>query len=47
MSLSHVNSIYSRFVNKPIAGLLGGDFFDKYKVVIHYADMSLCIQNTE
>lgn len=47
MSLSHVNSIYSRFIETPIAGLLGGDFFDKYKAVISYADMSLCIQNIE
>jgi len=36
MPLNHINSIYSKFVNKPIAGLLGGDFLIKHKVVINY-----------
>jgi len=44
MSLEHVNSIYSRFIDEPIAGLLGGDFFDKYKVLINYSDLSMSIQ---
>lgn len=44
MSLEHVNSIYSRFIDEPIAGLLGGDFFDKYKALINYSDLSMSIK---
>lgn len=43
MPLHHVNSIYNRFVDKPIAGLLGGDFLSKYKAVISYSKMELSL----
>lgn len=39
MSLEHVNTIYTRFVTKPIVGLIGGDFLAKYKAVISYKKM--------
>jgi len=36
MSLEHVNTIYERFIDKPIFGLIGGDFLQKNKAVINY-----------
>ena len=41
MPLQHINSIYQQFIDKPIAGLIGGDFLSKYKSVISYKKMYL------
>jgi len=44
MSLQHINTIYSKFVDKPIIGLLGGDFLMKYNAEILYKKKLLKLQ---
>lgn len=43
MPLQHVNSIYSRFIDKPIWGLIGGDFLKRYKAVISYKSNTISV----
>lgn len=44
MDLSHINSIYKKFGNKFIAGLIGSDFLFKYNALISYKDSQLILE---
>jgi len=41
LDLAHINSIYKKYTDKNIMGLLGGDFLVKYKAVINYRQKTL------
>jgi len=41
LDLSHVNSLYKKYTNKHIAGLLGSDFLVNYEAVIDYGQKKI------
>jgi len=43
LDLSHINKLYEDFFNKPIWGLLGGDFLKQYQAKINYKNNSLIL----
>ncbi|MFO7868934.1 MAG: aspartyl protease family protein [Bacteroidales bacterium] len=44
MSLEHINTLYKEFTNKPISGLLGGDFFNTYNAEINYKTNTITLE---
>ena len=44
IDLSHVNSLYGKFTDKRIAGLIGSDFLLKYLAVIDYKKRELVLR---
>ena len=44
LDLSHINTMYKKFFNKPIWGLLGGDFLRRYKAKINYKNSCLVLE---
>ena len=46
IDLSHINSLYKKFTNKSIAGLLGGDFLLKHQAIIDYKKKKLVLRKT-
>jgi hypothetical protein len=44
IDLDHVNSIYSKFTDEKVFGLLGSDFLVKYKAEINFKKLVLKVQ---
>ena len=44
LDLSHINSLYSKATSMTICGLLGGDFFVRYKATVDYKNKILVLR---
>jgi len=47
IDLSHINKLYQKYHNEPIIGLLGSDFFLKYKANIDYDQKIISLKINE
>ena len=45
IDLTHVNDLYSKFISKRVAGLIGSDFLLKHKAIIDYKKKELVLRN--
>jgi len=47
IDLSHVNSLYKKYTDKRVAGLIGSDFLLKYKAIIDYKKRELVLRSSK